>query len=317
MLLSALFYVIPAKADWYQHSFEVMGTQAKVEFEWNDKHQAQLLIQAVVDEMNRIDRLMSPYKPKSEISQLNNSAWSKPIKVSKEFYDLLVRSQHFSNLTKGAFDISFSSVGYLYDYRQNKKPTAKQIAELKEAINYQKIVLNEKDNSVFFTDKRVKIDLGGIAKGHAVDQSIHILQKAGIVNAYVNAGGDSRIIGKKNDRLWYIGIKHPRNEKKLLANLPLEAAAISTSGDYERYFEEGGVRYHHIINPETGDSVRDIRSATIIADDSTTADALSTSIFVLGIKPGMDLINAMPNVSAIMVDKHGKLFVSKDLASVE
>lgn len=304
-------------AKWHNHSFEVMGTQAKIELELADENKAMQLINTVVAEMNRIDHLMSPYKPASELSFVNKNAAKKPIKISNEFFDLLVKSQYFSELTNGAFDISFSSLGFLYDYRNKKKPTEEQIKQLKKAINYQKIILNQQAKTVFFKDARIKIDLGGIAKGHAVDQCIKILQAAGVKNAYVSAGGDSRLIGRKNNRLWYIGVKHPRDPNKLLVNLPLEEVALSTSGDYERYFEEKGIRYHHIIDPKTGDSAREIRSATILANDSTTADALSTSIFILGVKRGMALINRTPNVSAIMVDKNGKLFISEDMSSAQ
>ena len=304
-------------AKWYSHKFHVMGTAAKVEFEINDPQTAKQMIEAVVAEMNRIDQQMSPYKETSELSLINREAAKGPVKISNEMFQLLVLSNHYSELTKGAFDISFSSVGYLYDYRNNQKPTKTQIANLKEAINYKKIKLTPQDSSVEFLDKRVKIDLGGIAKGLAVDNSMRILQKAGIKNAYVNAGGDSRLIGRKEGRLWYIGIKHPRDTNKLLTNLPLEHIALSTSGDYERFFEDNGTRYHHIIDPKTGDSAREIRSATILANDSTTADALSTSIFVMGVQQGMELINSIDGVSAIMVDKHGKLFLSRDMQAVQ
>jgi FAD:protein FMN transferase len=307
----------PVSAQWYKHTFSVMGTEAKVEFEAKDEKLAQQLIKQVVAEMHRIDRQMSPYKPTSELSLINQNAAKAPQVISKELFDLLVYSMHFSDLTQGAFDISFSSVGYLFDYRNQIKPNASQVEQLKGAINYKSIQLNKKDMSVYFTDKRVKIDLGGIAKGHAVDNCIKILQNQGIKNAYINAGGDSRIIGSKNDRLWYIGVRHPRDENKLLVNMPLEEVALSTSGDYERFFIENGVRYHHIIDPKTGQSAYQIQSATILASDSTTADALSTSLFVLGVEKGMALINSMDDVSAIVVDKNGKLFISQDLESAE
>ncbi len=300
-------------AQWHTHSFEVMGTESKVEFEWDNLQQAKELTQAVVAEMHRIDQLMSPFKESSELSKINRIAANKPVKISVEMFSLLQRSAYYSKLTHGAFDISFSSVGFLYNYRKKLKPSSTQVASLTDAIDYQKIKLNVNQSTVFFQDSRIKIDLGGIAKGHAVDQCIKILQLAGVKNAYVNAGGDSRLIGKKNNRLWYIGIKHPRDKDKLLANLPLEEVALSTSGDYERFFIEDGVRYHHIIDPQTGDSARAVQSATILADNSTTADALSTSIFILGIEKGMTLINSLPDVSAIMVDNHGKLFLSRDI----
>jgi FAD:protein FMN transferase len=299
---------------WHSHEFEVMGTLAKVEFESSNAELAQRLILQVVNEMKRIDQAMSPYKSSSELTLINQKAATQSINISQEMYDILARSAHFSELTDGAFDISFSSVGYLYNYRAQVKPSDIQIEQLTSAINYQKIQLNPDNSSVYFSDERVKIDLGGIGKGYAVDRSIQILQQNGIKNAFVNAGGDSRIIGRKNGRLWYIGIKHPRNPDRLLANMPLEDVALSTSGDYERFFELAGKRYHHIIDPKTGDSAREVQSATILADDSTTADALSTSVFVLGVQRGMALVNSMPNVSAIIVDNKGKLFVSKDLS---
>ena len=310
-----IFFVIsnPVSAQWYSHSFEVMGTQAKVEFEWGDDAQAKIMIEQVVAEMNRIDRLMSPYKENSELSQINRLAAKQPTRISRELFTLLERSNYFSELTNGAFDISFSSVGYLYDYRNNIKPSASKIELLKSAINFKNIVLNKALSTVYFTDDRLRIDLGGIAKGHSVDTSIALLQNAGVINAYVNAGGDSRLIGKKNDRMWYIGVRHPRDENKLLVNLPLEEVSLSTSGDYERFFIEDGIRYHHIIDPKTGRSVKHIQSATILAKDSTTADALSTSIFILGVEKGMALVNQLENVSAIVVASNGKMFVSKDL----
>ncbi|WP_210247102.1 FAD:protein FMN transferase [Aliikangiella marina] len=305
------------QAQWHSHDFNVMGTAARVELESNDPEQAKALIQAVVAEMNRIDQQMSPYKATSELSLINREAAKGPLKISNEMYQILALSNRISAMTQGSFDISYSSVGFLYDYRNNQKPSERQIEQLKDAINYKKIKLTPQDKSVEFLDKRVKIDLGGIAKGLAVDNCIKILQQAGIKNAYVNAGGDSRLIGRKNDRLWYIGIRHPRDESKLLTNLPLEDVALSTSGDYERFFEENGVRYHHIIDPQTGDSAREIRSATILANDSITADALSTSVFVMGVKDGMALINSLDGVSAIVVDKNGKLFLSTDMQAVE
>ena len=292
-----------------------MGTKAKVEFESDDSQQAAKLIEQVVAEMHRIDRLMSPFKPDSELSKINQQASRHPVAISDELFALLVKSEHFSRLTQGAFDISFSSVGYLYDYRKHQRPDESQKKVLTPQINYRKILLNKSEKTVKFENDKLKIDLGGIAKGHAVDRCIEILIGHGIKNAFVSAGGDSRVIGKKNGRLWYIGIRHPRDEGKLIVNLPLEEVAISTSGDYERFFIEDGIRYHHIIDPKTGDSVRNTQSVTILAANSTVADALSTSIFVLGPDKGMQLINRMPDVSAIIINNKGKMHYSNDLIS--
>jgi len=312
-----LFSSFPCFSEWHQKQFEVMGTLAKVEFESDDKQLSAKLIDQVVAEMNRIDHLMSTFKPESELSKVNNLAGKHPVKISSELFKLLKASLYYSELTSGAFDISFSSVGYLYDFRNREKPTENQKKSLIKQINFHNIHLNETDSSVSFDSDKLKIDLGGIAKGHAVDQCIDILRGYGIKNAFVSAGGDSRVIGKKNDRLWYIGIRHPRDEKKLIINLPLEQVSISTSGDYERFFLQEGVRYHHIIDPKTGDSARNSQSVTILASSSTMADALSTSIFILGSAKGLELINQIPEVSAIIIDQYGKLHYSDDLISVK
>ena len=306
-------YSSHVSAEWFSHSFETMGTQAKVEFEHEDPIKGEALVKAVVAEMERVNQAMSPYIETSELSIMNREAKINPFKISDELFQLLKRSNEVSQLTNGAFDVTFSSLAFLYDYRAGNKPTEEEIKRLKSAINYQKVILDETKKTVFYQDNRIKIDLGGIGKGHAVDKCIELLQRAGVNNGFVNAGGDSRIIGKKADRLWYIGIRHPRDDNKLIANLPLEDIALSTSGDYERFFEKDGVRYHHIIDPKTGDSARAIQSATILADDSTTADALSTSIFILGVEKGMALVNRLPNVSAIMVNSKGRMYLSQDL----
>lgn len=315
ILIASLFLFVsfPGYSEWYQKEFEVMGTLSKVEFEANSASLAEQLISQVVAEMNRIDHLMSPLKTDSELSKINRLAATQPVNISEEMFELLKLSIYYSELTNGAFDITFSSVGYLYDYRKQLRPTKSQKKQLIPNIDFRSIKLNSNLLQVIFSKKGTRIDLGGIAKGHAVDQCIEILRKHGIKNAFISAGGDSRVIGKKNDRLWYIGIRHPRDEQKLIVNLPLEEVSISTSGDYERFFIENGVRYHHILDPKTGDSVRDSQSVTILATSSTIADALSTSIFVLGPSKGMDMINNMPDVSAIIIDQNGRLSYSNDL----
>ena len=302
-------------AQWYEKSFDVMGTRAKVEFEYHSAEVAEQLIKQVIEEMNRIDRLMSPFKNTSELSRINLLASTKPITISDEMYQLLKRSIEFSKITNGAFDITFKSKGFNYDYPKKIRPNKKELERLVNNIDYQNIKLNPESNTVFFTSKETKIDLGGIAKGHAVDLSIELLISHGVKNAYVSAGGDSRVIGTKKDRMWYIGVKHPRDENKLIVNLPLQDVAISTSGDYERFFIQDNIRYHHIIDPSTGDSARKSQSVTIIASKGTDADAWSTSIFILGAKKGLELINQVDDVSAIINDNEGRMSFSEDIVS--
>lgn len=300
-------------AQWHSHSFDVMGTQAKVELWEPDEQRANQLIQDVVDEMSRIDHLMSPYKESSDLSKLNQFADQKFVKVSDELFDVIKQSIYFSTISDGAFDITFASIGFYYDYRNKSFPSDTVVENTKSLINYQTLDLDDKEKTIAFKTSGVKVDLGGIAKGYAVDQCIKLLKQANISHAFVQAGGDSRLLGDKRGRLWSIGIRHPRQKDKVLTQVPAENVAISTSGDYERFFIHNDQRIHHIIDPSTGRSSNQSISVTVIADNSITADALSTSVFVLGPEKGLALINSLNDVSAIIIDKNGKLFYSRDL----
>ncbi|WP_153912788.1 FAD:protein FMN transferase [Shewanella sp. TC10] len=309
-----------ALAQWHQKSFKVMGTQAHVEF-WladNDStienaSSASELISAVEQEMNRIDRLMSPYKADSELSKINQLAGKEAVVINQELFDLLLDSHKIAELTNGTFDITYASIGYQYDYRQGQKPAENEIHQTLDAIDYRAVILDKQQSSVKFQNQDVRIDLGGIAKGHAVKQCLAILKAAGIEHALVSAGGDTGLLGDRRGRPWFVGIKHPRAAEKTAVQLPLSNESISTSGDYERYFIEDGVRYHHIINPKTGDSARKVVSVSIIGKDSTYVDALSTAVFVKGLQEGMGLINQLPEYEAIIIDNQQTLHVSKGL----
>jgi thiamine biosynthesis lipoprotein len=163
----------------------------------------------------------------------------------------------------------------------------------------------------------VRIDLGGIAKGYAVDRGMNMLQQAGITSALISAGGDTRVIGKRWDRPWHIGIRNPREEGSIVSMIPLENSAISTSGDYERYFVEDGVRYHHILDPKTGTSTNEILSSSIIGQSATDTDALSTSVLILGVEKGMQLIDSISDTEAVIIDNHGDMHYSAGLARAQ
>lgn len=319
MRLSNLLCVVcclimePVQADWFQRTEAIMGTRIFVELWHEDAGKAQQLMQQVIDEMHRVDQLMSPYKETAQLAIVNRDAASRPVPVAVELFDLILSSRHFGDISGGAFDITYASVGHQYDYRQQIRPDEAHRRQAQALINYQALQLDPDKHTVFFPHAGMRIDLGGIAKGHAVDRAIAILQQGGARNGIVTAGGDSRLLGDRRGRPWMMGIRHPRADTHAIS-LPLESIAISTSGDYERYFEENGVRYHHIIDPKKGDSARELVSATILANDSTTADALSTTVFVLGVERGLQLTNSLPGVSAILIDQKGKVHYSDDLA---
>jgi len=304
----------PAHAEWISRIEDgIMGTRIVVEL-WADEAPAgNKAIDAVIAEMERIDREMSTYKPDSEVSRVNAQAAQAPVKISAELFELLKTADAYSRTTNGAFDITYASVGFLYDYRARQKPNAQQIKSALPAVNYRHVVLDEKSRSVRFMHRNVRIDLGGIGKGHAVDRAIAILKSKGITHALVTAGGDSRILGDRFGKPWIIGIRHPDDKTKVIAKIPLADTAISTSGDYERYFDEGGTRYHHIIDPHTGRSASKVRSATILADTATRTDGLSKTAFVLGPDEAMKLYNQLGDVDAILVTLEGKVLYSKGI----
>lgn len=297
-----------------------MGTEVKVTLWHADRAAGERAIAEVMAEMRRIDQSYSPYIPTSELSRLNDKAATDSIVVSPELAMLLERSLYFSQVSHGAFDITFASIGWYYDYRQKKQPDRQQKQALLPAINYKWVQLDPVARKVRYQHPNVRVDLGGIAKGYAVDRAVAIMREAGISHATVSAGGDSRLLGDKRGRPWLIGIKNPRaaadKPEDLALTMPLDNVAVSTSGDYERYFidEHSGKRVHHIINPKTGESAHELMSATVLGPTAIATDALSTTVFVLGVDAGLTLINTLPNFDAVLIDASGRVHYSTGLA---
>jgi FAD:protein FMN transferase len=313
-LLPALLAAQPAHAAWVSRRVDgIMGTRIFVELWADDPAKGEQDIDAVMAEMRHIDDSMSTFKPTSEVSMVNREATKHPVVISQELFGLLQTALEYSRISHGAFDITYASVGYMYDFHTHKRPTAAQIQAALPAIGYQHIVLDPKRRTVYFTRPGVRIDLGGIAKGYSVDQGIAILQAHGISNALVNAGGDSRVIGDRRGRPWMVGIQHPDHPDQVVTRFPLVDEAFSTSGDYERFFMDHGVRYHHIINPHTGDSARAVRSATIIAPTATRTDGLSKTAFILGATAALKIYNSLPDVAAIIITPDGHMLYTNNL----
>jgi FAD:protein FMN transferase len=315
MALAVLAFALPrvASAAWMDRTEAIMGTRVYVELWADDPVKGDEAMEAVMTEMRRIDDLMSHYKPESQLSQINQRANSEPVQVDKELFDLIKLSTYYSQITDGAFDITYASVGYLYDYRKHIHPTESQIQEALPAVNWRNMLLDETHHTVRFEHPGMRIDLGGIGKGYAVDRCTAILKARGIEHAIVTAGGDSRLIGDHMGRPWVIAIQHPDNPQKVVTRIPVSDTAVSTSGDYERYFDENGVRYHHIIDPRTGHSASMVRSATILAPTATQTDGMSKTAFVLGAERTLEIINRMPDFDAVFVKPDGKVLYSNGL----
>jgi FAD:protein FMN transferase len=304
----------PAWAEWHERNDEIMGTSIYVELWGEDSAKAEAAIDAVMADMRRIDVLMSHYKPESQLSQINQRAAQEPVQVDPELFDLIKLSTHYSIITEGAFDITYASVGHLYDFPHHVKPTEEQIKQALPGVNWRNMLLDPEHHTVKFERPGMRIDLGGIGKGYAVDHGIGILQARGFQHALVTAGGDSRIIGDRMGRPWVVGIRNPDDKNKVVTRIPIVNSAMSTSGDYERYFDEGGVRYHHIIDPRTGHSASKVRSATILGPTATETDGMSKTAFVLGPEKALEIINRMPQYDAIFVTPDGKVLYSNGLA---
>ncbi|MEO5883864.1 MAG: FAD:protein FMN transferase [Caldimonas sp.] len=301
---------------WLKREQAIMGTAIVVEL-WSDEPAAgAVAIDAVMAEMHRIDRTMSPHKDDSELTRINRGAGSAPVRLSDEMTSLLTRAESFARLTGGAFDITYAAVGQLYDYRAGTRPSPEALARACRAVGWRFLALDRGARTVRFTRPGMRIDLGGFAKGYAVDNAARILRAHGIRHAMVSAGGDSRVIGDRRGRPWTIGIRDPRGgSADVVAVLPLEDVSISTSGDYERYFDDAGERFHHLIDPATGRSPASVRSVTVLAEDGLTSEALSKAAFVLGVDRGLALIHSFPGVDAIVVDAAGTLHYSPGLVA--
>ena len=303
----------PAHAEWLYRDAPIMGTRCDVEL-WTEDHlKGEAAIAAVFDEMRRVDNEFSTYKPESEVSRVNAQAAKAPLRISKELFDLIQTSLDYSKLTRGTFDITYASVGYLYNYPDHVRPNDAQIAAALPESNYRHVHLDPAAQTVYFDHDGVRIDFGGIGKGYAVDRGIAVLQGLGVTRAMVNAGGDSRIIGDRFGKPWVIGIRDPDDRTRTILKIPLSDTAFSTSGDYERFFDEGGVRYHHILDPRTGRSPHVVRSVTIIGPIATRTDALTKSVFVMGVKEGISFINHLSDIDAVAVTPDRKIWYSKGL----
>jgi thiamine biosynthesis lipoprotein len=316
-LLVATLLAPIASAGWVGEAIDLMGTRVSVELWHDDEEVGKALVAAVLEDYRRIDRSMSTYKPESQLSLVNAHAAERPVPVDAEIFALVTRALELSRLSGGAFDITYESVGYLYDFRARQRPSGADIAARLDAVDYRHVVLDPGASTIRFATSGVRINLGGIAKGYAVEHAAEWLRSQGVEHALLSAGGDTRVIGDRRGAPWIVGIRHPRLESAVVTRLPIVDEAISTSGDYERFFEENGRRYHHILNPATGLPAEGMLSVTVIGPDATTTDALSTTLFVLGAERGLELIETLPDYEAVFVAADGKLSYSSGLAPPE
>jgi len=300
-LLLAILILQPAQAEWFSDQQEKMGTRVAVQVWLDDAEAAGELLRAGMAEFDRIEAQMSTYIASSELSRINRTAADGPQPVSPELFKLLQRAAEIAELTDGAFDISYDSVGRLYDFRARRRPAAADIEARLATIDYRHVLLDREQQTIEFAVSGVRINLGGIAKGYAVERVIELLAEAGVQHALANAGGDTRILGDRVGKPWIVGVRDPNDAEAIFTRMALEDEAISTSGDYERYFIEDGQRYHHIISPASGEPAAGVRSVSVIGPNATVTDALSTSVFVMGPQRGLELIGKLVDYEALVI----------------
>lgn len=292
-----------------------MSTEVDFTVYTHDQSAANAAIDAAIAEIERITALMSEWVPDSEVSKINQAAGESAVEVSAEVFRLLEEAVKISAATQGKFDITFAGAGKFWDFRKGVVPTPQQIAEAIQRIDYRQLELEPTTHRVKLFNAEMKIGLGGIAKGYAIDRAAQILTQRGFAEFSVNAGGDLYVSSGASQKRWRIGIQEPRDANALLAILPVANVAVATSGDYERFFIKEGKRYSHILDPDTGYPADQCQSVTIVAKRAYLADALATGVFVLGPSAGMQLVESLPDVEVLIVDRHGVASLSSGLRS--
>jgi thiamine biosynthesis lipoprotein len=291
-----------------------MGTVVEITIVGEDEEATKKATLQAFQEIKRIETLMSPWIDSSDVTWMNQSAGKEGAKVSPETLKVIKKAKEISELSEGGFDITVGPLTQLWRMARERgiPPSAEELKQKLDLVNFKNVMIDQ-EGKVFLKKKGMGIDLGGIAKGYAVDRAFKLLRSLGYKNLIVNAGGDLRVGGKKNDQPWSIGIQNPRLSEKIMARVSISDSAIATSGDYEKFFIYQGKRYHHIFNPKDGLPSDGCQSVTILCNEGMMADALATAVFVLGPEKGYGLCQKLKEVDCLIVDKEGKIIFSPAL----
>lgn len=300
----------------FQRKLTMLTSPFEVTVVANDSVQANKYIDAAIAETSRIENLLSDWKPESQISKVNQNAGIQSIKVDDEIFELIKRAIKISILTDGAFDISYASMDNIWKFDGSMKqmPSSEAIKKSLEKVGYQKIILDENKKTILLRDIGMKLGLGGIAQGFIADKIKKLLVEMGCTSGIANVSGDISAWGKQPDgKPWTVGIVNPLNKTKAFGLLPITHGAVVTSGNYEKFVTFNNVRYSHIIDPRTGYPASKIISVTVFAPKAELADALATSIFVMGSDVGINMVDQIPNTECIIIDDEGKIYKSQNI----
>ena len=311
-----IFSIVGFSQQNFKKTLKLMGSRFDITVVANSEKEGNQYIDLAVAEISRIEKIISSWDPNSQTSDINKNAGIKPVKVSEELFNLIERSLAISKLTSGAFDISYASMDRIWKFDGSMKtmPSEENIKESVSKVGYKNIILNKEEHSVFLKLKGMKIGFGAIGKGYAADKAKALLITKGVKAGIINASGDLNAWGTQADgKNWMVAITNPLNKEKAFSWMPVINSAVVTSGNYEKFVRLNGVRYSHIIDPRTGYPSTGIISVSIFTKNAELADAISTSIFVMGVATGLDFINQLKGVECIIVDENNKVHTSKNI----
>jgi thiamine biosynthesis lipoprotein len=295
-----------------------MGSELKLTAWSSDERAVEKLFDDVFARFDRLDSMMSVWRQGSDILRLNEAAGEHPVQVSPEVLEALTIAQRVSEWTDGKFDVTFGALSDLWRFddqdKDNRIPDRDEVKRRLPLVDYRALVLDPVAGTAFLQHRGMRAHLGGIGKGYAVEQAVKMFRERGVKDFMIQAGGDLYVGGTKDGRPWNLGINDPRGPGgSSFATLALSDATFSTSGDYERFFMQNGVRYHHILDPDSGEPARLCRSVTIVAASPVLADGLSTGVFILGPEKGMALIEKLPDVEGVIVSSKNEVLISSGL----
>jgi thiamine biosynthesis lipoprotein len=294
-----------------------MGSSLRLTAWTGDQGAAKAAFAEVFSEFDRLEQLMSTWVSGSDVQRVNAAAGVKPVRVSAEVRDVLSVARRASEWTGGKFDVTFGALSGLWKFdhdQDNAIPDMGEVRRRLPLIDYRAVQIDDEAGTVFLTRKGMSIHLGGIGKGYAIDRGASILRRHGVSDFMIQSGGDIYVGATKDGRPWRLGIQDPRGPaNRIFAELDLSDGTFSTSGDYERSFIKDGRRYHHILDPATGEPARGSRSVTIVANRAVVADGLSTGVFIIGPDAGMALIEKLPDVEGVIVSDKNEVLISSGL----
>lgn len=301
----------------HKRALRLMGNRFELSVVSDNETWAQACIDAGIAEISRIEKLLTTFSDDSQINEINRNAGIQPVKVDEEVFNLIERSLRISELTQGAFDISYGSIDkslWNFDVNMKQLPDAETARKSVRLINYRNIILDRENSTVFLKEEGMRIGFGGIGKGYAADRAKLIMKQSGAESGVVNASGDLIAWGlQPNGSKWTVGIANPDLSNEVFSYMAISELAVATSGNYEKFVIIGGKKYSHTINPRTGLPVTGIKSVTIITANAELADAMATPVTIMGINTGLDMINQMRNIEAIIIDDNNQLYRSKNI----